>query len=609
MKRKINWAIPGLLAMILIIGGIALAQSLAAASPDPAKLATQCSACHAMDDHVQSWTTSSHKDVACTECHADPGVRGWVEVQIGQLRMLSANRDPHFDLSKVAIEVPNERCLDCHARQMPWVMQDLQPPKLDANGEPLRVAKTELEFFPAQAGHDLHLTLEKPLACTECHTGASHGPKEKTDQIKTWHDTCLKCHTEQQVAMNVRNSISCSACHTDLDLVSPDDHKQGDFRTVHGKSAAKNVQSCQQCHLTPGLAKLNPGEKALAAAFQPVSQSAPHPTIPAMPAGSLRPTEGIEDACASCHGLTMPHPENWLTQHTGGFKEQPALCASCHGTREQGFNMQVLGNPQTLATDDATCTSCHAQPMPHPENWVSDMHYTQAQTAPRTCAQCHSTENNANPKAAHASPQFCTDCHLNNFAHPYGFIASHGSVALAKDGASISADCTTCHTETVNSCAECHTDGVGKGAAQQWHPESWVATHQSVALTANGKINANCASCHTETFNSCAQCHTEGFAQGVKTQWHPEPWIRDHKQVGLGPDGQVSANCASCHTETFRSCTECHSAGFGQGVKQQWHPPMFWVSHARTTRPEDIANCQSCHTYVEPSCAKCHRGY
>ncbi|MFZ5824233.1 MAG: hypothetical protein ACOY94_07895 [Bacillota bacterium] len=611
MKRKINWAIPGLLAMLLIIGGIALAQSLAATSPDPAKLATQCSACHGMDEYVASWKTSSHKDVACTECHADHGVRGWLEMQLGQIRMVTAaTRDPNFDIAKVATEVPSQRCLDCHSRQMPWVMQDLKPPKLDENGEPIRVAASELTHFKALAGHDLHLTLDNPLSCTECHATTSHGPAERPYQVRVWHNTCLECHAEEKVAMSVRTTISCSACHTDLDLVSPDDHKQADFRTVHGQSAAANVQSCQQCHLTPGLVKLNPGDQPPAAFFQTVSQERAHPTTPEMPPGSLKAVEGLKDACSACHGITMPHPESWLTNHTEGFRDRPELCASCHGTRDQGFDVKVVGNPRTLSTTDATCTNCHAQPMPHPENWVSDSHYTLARTAPQTCVQCHSSQNQANPTAPHAAPLFCLDCHLTKFTHPSEFLAQHGSIALAPNGRDISADCTTCHTETVNSCTECHTDGVGQGVKQQWHPTTWLATHSKVALTADGQIAASCTDCHTPTFNSCTACHTDGVGKGVEPQWHPDSWIADHRNVALASNGKdVAANCTSCHTETFNSCTECHTAGFGQGVKQQWHPPMFWVSHARTTKPETIASCKSCHNYVEPSCAKCHRDY
>ncbi|MFZ5814888.1 MAG: hypothetical protein ACOY93_06250 [Bacillota bacterium] len=609
MNRKINWAIPGLLAMLAIITAIALVQSLSATSPDPAKLATQCSSCHTMDDHVASWMESSHKEVACTECHADPGVRGWVEMQLGQLRMLTSARDPNFDISLVATEVPNERCINCHAKEMPWVMQDLEPPQFDENGQPIRVPNEQLKHFPALAGHDLHLTMEEPLACVACHNAASHGPKERPEQVKTWHNTCLECHTQEQVAMSVRTSISCSACHTDLDLVSPESHKKADFRTVHGKQAGEEIQSCQQCHLTPGLTQLNPGEKPPLAAFTPVKQSQPHPTIPEMPPGSLKATEGMEDACASCHGLTMPHPTDWLGRHTQGFAEQPQLCASCHGTRDQGFNMQVVGNPRTLSTTDATCTSCHAQPMPHPENWVAEFHSTEATNNPQTCVQCHSEANEANPKGAHASPQFCLDCHLSKFAHGPGFLASHGSVALAPNGTDIAADCATCHTPTANSCTECHTDGVGQGVQQDWHPETWLATHGSVALTSSGQIAANCTECHTPSFNSCTACHTNGIGQGVTPQWHPDGWVASHKQVALGSDGQIATACTTCHTESVNSCTDCHSAGFGQGVKQQWHDEMFWFTHSRTTRPEDIANCKSCHTYVEPSCSKCHRDY
>jgi len=608
LKRKINWAIPGLLAMLLIIGGLAWLQSLSAISPDPAKLATQCSACHDMGDHVTSWQQSSHKDVACTDCHADPGVRGWIEMQIGHIRMLSASGDEPADLSQVATEVPNARCIACHAQEMPWVMQDLEPPQFDENGEPIRVSDEELEHFPALAGHDLHLTLDQPLNCTDCHAGASHGPAERVDQVKTWHDTCLQCHAEEQVTMKVRTSISCSACHADLTLVSPENHKKADFRDRHGKAAANEIQSCQQCHLTPGLAQLGPGSEAPAAAHVSVDLK-DHPTIPEMPAGSLAVTEGMKDACASCHGVTMPHPENWVTSHTAGFKENPALCASCHGSRDQGFDMEVLGDPRVVATNDSTCTSCHAQPMPHPADWTASLHQSQAKTAPQTCAQCHSDKNPVDPTSPHASTGYCIDCHLNQFTHPRGFVATHGSIALAPNGKDISGDCTSCHTPTVNSCTECHTDGIGKDVKQEWHPQTWVATHEKFALNSSGQISANCATCHTSTFNSCTECHTDGVGGETATKWHPDAWVANHKSTALDANGQISADCTSCHTPTFNACTDCHSAGFGQNVKQQWHPPMFWVSHSRTTKPEDIASCKSCHNYVEPKCSQCHRAY
>lgn len=621
MKRRFNWAIPGLLAMLAIIAGIALAQSLSAASPDPARLATQCSDCHAMEDHVTTWQASAHQNVACTDCHADPGVWGWMEVQVGRVRMAMAEaRDPSAGLGEVATEVTNERCLNCHAAEMPWVMQDLQPPVFDEEGKPIRVAREELQFLGALAGHDLHLTLEQPLACTDCHAGVAHGPSEQVDRAAAWHNTCLECHTEENVAMAVRNTISCSACHVDLPSVAPDTHKDSGFRVAHGKQAVQEPQSCQLCHLNPGIMTVESGQSAHAQQMTLAAGETREPWIPLMEPGSLRVPPGMQDDCASCHGITMPHPDDWLRDHTNGYAENPALCATCHGAQGAGFANNVLGDPRTLPTEDPLCITCHAQPMPHPADWLTGGHQAAAQAQPLTCEQCHSPSNPANPDAEHASPLYCAECHLSTFVHPDGFFAKHGKAALSGDV--VGENCFTCHIvegvkkglaaltgRSATTCAECHTDGFASGVEQQWHPSDWIRDHGSVALNASGAISQNCASCHKPEFNSCAECHTDGVGRGIAQQWHPEAWVRDHQSVALDSRGAVAEDCATCHTPTFNSCAECHTDGFGQGVKQEWHPEFFWVTHSRTTRPEDVESCQSCHAYVEPSCAQCHRGY
>ena len=200
--------------------------------------------------------------------------------------------------------------------------------------------------------------------------------------------------------------------------------------------------------------------------------------------------------------LFRSHPQAWLTQHTEGFSEQPALCASCHGTREQGLNTTFTGNPRTLATDSASCTGCHAQPMPHPSNWNPEGHVAQAKLAPATCEQCHSPANEANPTAKHASATYCMDCHMAKFLHPKGYVASHKLMVVAYNGNQLAAGCTQCHTPEQNSCAQCHTDGFSK--KQQWHPTNFWIKH---AQTTKPSDVVSCKNCHDYIQPSCSECH------------------------------------------------------------------------------------------------------
>lgn len=549
MKRfKINWAIPGLFAMILIIAAVAWMQTQSALPTDPAAQAAQCAACHTMDTHVDQWKDSSHKQVACTACHAEQGVKGWVTLQLDMMRM--RDKKDTADLAHIKTEVPNERCMDCHARQMPWVMQDLKPAELDEKGEPIRPAKDQLQFLAATAGHDVHLTMESPLKCTDCHSAVSHGPapEKREEHVQTMHQICLDCHAQKQVTLNVRNSTGCSACHLDMGKIVPEDHKTTAFRSGHGTSAAKDSTSCTQCHLNTGITKQ--------------AASAPHGLVPQLPPGSINVPANATDACATCHGTTMPHPKDFLTGHAKGFNEKPELCASCHGTRDQGFNMTFKGDPRTLSTTDPSCTSCHQQPMPHPEGYLEGGHQSAGKAAPATCQQCHSPSNPANPKGSHATAQFCKDCHLGNYNHPQGYVFEHSDDLAVYGNNVAAAGCVQCHTTVPggqNSCASCHKDGSVTNT--QWHAKNFVGTHKAtLAQYGNNQAAAGCTTCHGETKaqNACASCHTNGLTNGQATQWHPSSW---------------------------------------------------WITHAQTTKPSDVASCNQCHSYVEPSCSKCHSGF
>ncbi|MGZ3615301.1 MAG: NapC/NirT family cytochrome c, partial [Thermodesulfobacteriota bacterium] len=67
---------------------------------------TFCGLCHQMNVYMESWRTSSHKQVACTKCHYEPGfanhLKGkWVDGQVSLAYFLSGKRPsaPHAQIS------------------------------------------------------------------------------------------------------------------------------------------------------------------------------------------------------------------------------------------------------------------------------------------------------------------------------------------------------------------------------------------------------------------------------------------------------------------------------------------------------------------------------
>ncbi len=41
-----------------------------------------CASCHTVQPSVETWKTSSHKDVTCVDCHVRPGLHGFIEDKV-----------------------------------------------------------------------------------------------------------------------------------------------------------------------------------------------------------------------------------------------------------------------------------------------------------------------------------------------------------------------------------------------------------------------------------------------------------------------------------------------------------------------------------------------
>ena len=77
---------------------------------------TFCGLCHQMDSYIDSWKGSSHRSVACTQCHYEPGflnhMKGkWVDGQVSLAYFISGKKP-----SKPHAEISDASCLQegCH---------------------------------------------------------------------------------------------------------------------------------------------------------------------------------------------------------------------------------------------------------------------------------------------------------------------------------------------------------------------------------------------------------------------------------------------------------------------------------------------------------------
>lgn len=420
------------LAVTLAVG---LPRVLARSAETPDQAAARCLSCHEMQQQVSRWHDSSHRDVACLTCHADPGARGWWQSTLSFLRRRYVHTQGGVREENISTSVPDSRCLRCHGEQMPYVMQDYTPPALRPDGSLDRSEPVQFTRLPLQPGHDRHLALVPGMTCTSCHNQVGHRAETQEAYVKASHRTCDNCHQERQVTLAAESSLTCGTCHLDPGPITPDDHGS-DWRKAHGAAALANSASCSPCHVSRDLP-----------AVQTVSATSGEA------AGWLRrkPAAAVGDACQDCHQITMPHPASFMPSHGQQFRADPGLCARCHLTEEQGFDLAVRQDPETLL-ETPQCRDCHTGRNPHPREVVVtnpaalapvrvERHPASLPTAP-SCQTCHAGRT-----------AVCASCHQGTEWHPADWVGTHRQSVWEKGPAS----CQTCHAPP-DACTGCHRD-------------------------------------------------------------------------------------------------------------------------------------------------------
>ncbi|MDW7674759.1 MAG: NapC/NirT family cytochrome c [Bacillota bacterium] len=129
-----------------------------------------CSSCHSISPLVESWETSSHQNVSCMSCHAEPGLVGLVKRKAYGLHELYVHVTNPEVVPKAQSDTWefSQRCLDCH--------DDIRPGS-DPQLSPLSHNKR-------------HFELEMP--CLTCHEGLVHR-EEQFDPLPS-REVCLNCH-------------------------------------------------------------------------------------------------------------------------------------------------------------------------------------------------------------------------------------------------------------------------------------------------------------------------------------------------------------------------------------------------------------------------------
>ncbi len=200
---------------------------------------------------------------------------------------------------------------------------------------------------------------------------------------------CFRCHSLGETPEGgLEAPGDCAACHPPDFELKPESHAAPDF---YPEGHAK-LSSVETSRSRAAAAKARGEEDT--ATEDAASEEGAHGTEESLGLGLVDPktlnecyTCHTEKFCSDCHGLPMPHPEDFKENHGETGKKSPKSCVLCHGNA------------------DTFCDECHhgsSMNVPYTagKKWGTQHPATVSQVGASTCFDCH-------------NPTYCANCHVN----------------------------------------------------------------------------------------------------------------------------------------------------------------------------------------------------
>lgn len=167
----------------------------------------------ALHDEYSAWSSSTHAEVGCEECHVSPKPLARIGFRMRMtgefyISLVAPSRKPAMFATPA-----NEACVACHSE--------------------LRTSSPEGDL---QIPHRAHITVLK-MECVACHSYLVHNVSPEGKHTPPMSG-CLTCH-DGDTAKN-----ACSACHTEK--AAPESHAAADWLIAHGQES--DDPACVECH-------------------------------------------------------------------------------------------------------------------------------------------------------------------------------------------------------------------------------------------------------------------------------------------------------------------------------------------------------------------------
>lgn len=274
-----------------------------------------CLSCHPMDEPLDRFAESAHRDLPCAACH-EPAL-----LRRGRTGLTRAAEDPAEPLEpRTHAPVPNRVCAECHVQGDPeeWLV----------------VANT--------AGHRVHLESDDPaladIQCVDCHATSLH-------RFAAAEETCGQsaCHVEESQVVLAGMSeltIHCVTCHT---FSAPATPGSGPGTEAALAALAPDWEECLSCHVMRTLVTVpepDPHESACGACHNPHTQENPEQALETCATSECH---ARPDTLSPFHrGMGPGVLENCMNCHEAhDFRVASTNCIACHQDIFDGSGVPV----------------------------------------------------------------------------------------------------------------------------------------------------------------------------------------------------------------------------------------------------------------------------
>lgn len=300
-----------------------------------------CSTCHNMTPEYVTWQSTSHANIACTDCHIPPGVGNLIIHKVEAMKELYLYFTNSYETPlKMTSKIENSQCEQCHSIETRnfTTSGDLIIPHL----QHLNSKLIKVYCVDCHAGVVHGKVAERGATATENKATALHDgdlnawtladgkAQTAVDFTKPDMDTCIACHVKVSSTVgHGKPSIKCETCHSTIK--TPDNHSnKAQWLSQHGKDAEKDINVCKSCH-SYGM-KVNKVQMENTAAAYAWGNS----------------------FCRSCHSQPpATHKRaDWRQTHRFDVqKKGPTNCQACHNLSTTKYAV----NPPA----SKTCAQCH----------------------------------------------------------------------------------------------------------------------------------------------------------------------------------------------------------------------------------------------------------